>query len=110
MKLFVFGLGILIGVFWIGNDWGDCDFNELKNCCMCVLIMVESVVGLWLLVDILIDLCVQLLVNWIDWVDVIFWMYDYVDYMYGIDDLWLMCYGCGGLILGYVLEEIVWWL
>lgn len=105
MKLIVLGSGTSTGVPRIGNDWGECDPGEPKNRRTRVSILVESNEGKRLLVDTSTDLRQQLLDNWIDSVDAVFWTHDHADHCHGIDDLRVLRYGRSGPIPGFASQQ-----
>lgn len=56
----ILGCGSLGGVLWLGGVWGDCDLDNLKNMCICCLLLIECemVEGkIIVLIDILFDMC-----------------------------------------------------
>ncbi len=107
MKLIMLGCGTSTGVPRVGNDWGHCDPDELRNRRSRVSIMVESKEGKRLLVDTSTDLRQQFLANNIDRIDAVFWTHDHADHCHGIDDLRPLRYGRNGPIPGYAGQETV---
>ncbi|WP_374417969.1 MBL fold metallo-hydrolase [Novosphingobium arvoryzae] len=105
MKLIMLGSGTSTGVPRIGNDWGDCDPAEPRNCRTRASIIVESAAGNRLLVDTSTDCRAQLLANDIDRIDGVFWTHDHADHCHGIDDLRPFRYGRAGPIPGYAVDE-----
>ncbi len=99
------GSGTSTGVPRIGNDWGDCDPAEPRNCRTRASIIVESAAGNRLLVDTSTDCRAQLLANDIDRIDGVFWTHDHADHCHGIDDLRPFRYGRAGPIPGYAVDE-----
>lgn len=86
MKVVILGCGTSSGVPRIGNDWGDCDPNEIRNLRSRASVLIEAD-GYRILVDTGPDLRNQLLANNISRVDAVLYTHDHADHCHGIDDL-----------------------
>ncbi len=86
MKVTVLGSGSSGGVPLIGNYWGECDPNNLKNNRTRVSILV-NINDKNILIDTSPDLRVQALKNNIKEVDSVCWTHAHADHANGIDDL-----------------------
>ncbi len=86
MKVRILGCGTSSGVPRIGNDWGDCDPQDLKNRRTRASILIESE-GERLLVDCGPDLREQLLAADVAALDGVVVTHDHADHCHGIDDL-----------------------
>lgn len=86
MKVTILGSGSSGGVPLIGNYWGNCDPNNIKNNRTRVSIVV-SINDNNLLFDTSPDLRVQSIKNNINNIDAVFWTHSHADHANGIDDL-----------------------
>ena len=86
MRIRILGCGTSSGVPRIGNDWGDCDPNELRNQRTRSSILIESD-GERLLVDCGPDLREQLLAAEVVKLEGVIVTHDHADHCHGIDDL-----------------------
>jgi phosphoribosyl 1,2-cyclic phosphate phosphodiesterase len=86
MKVRILGSGTSSGVPRIGNDWGACDPNELRNRRTRVSILVETTTTR-ILVDTGPDMREQLLAADVAKIDAVIWTHDHADHTHGIDDL-----------------------
>jgi phosphoribosyl 1,2-cyclic phosphate phosphodiesterase len=88
----ILGCGSSGGVPRIGNDWGICDPNEIRNRRRRCALLIEA----WqdgiseptrVLIDTGVDLREQLLDAKVDRVDAVFYTHEHADHTHGIDDL-----------------------
>lgn len=88
----ILGCGSSGGVPRIGNDWGICDPNEIRNRRRRCALLIEA----WqdgiseptrVLIDTGVDLRGQLLDAKVDRVDAVFYTHEHADHTHGIDDL-----------------------
>ena len=87
MKVTVLGSGSSGGVPLIGNYWGECDPNNIKNTRMRVSVSVELKNGKTIIIDTSPDLRVQALNNKMKNIDAVLWTHAHADHANGIDDL-----------------------
>lgn len=104
LKLTILGSGTSSGVPRIGNDWGTCDPNELKNRRTRVSILVESPTTR-LLIDTSPDMRAQLLAAEVIDIDAILWTHDHADHSHGIDDVRQLFHHRGKPIPGYARPQ-----
>ena len=86
MKVTILGSGSSGGVPLIGNYWGNCDPNNVKNNRTRVSIVV-NINNYDLLFDTSPDLRVQSIKNNINKIDAVLWTHSHADHANGIDDL-----------------------
>jgi phosphoribosyl 1,2-cyclic phosphate phosphodiesterase len=82
----VLGCGTSTGVPKIGNDWGQCDPHEPRNCRLRTSILIESA-GERMLVDCGPDLRQQLLLAEVNRLDGVIVTHAHGDHCHGIDEL-----------------------
>ena len=90
LTLTILGCGSSGGVPRIGNDWGDCDPNELKNRRSRCALLVEKRVDngcTTVLIDAGPDIRNQMLSAGIGHVDAVLFTHSHADHLHGIDDL-----------------------
>jgi len=88
----ILGCGSSGGVPRIGNDWGICDPNEIRNrrrrCSLLIEAWRDGIVEpTRVLIDTGADLREQLLDAEVDRVDAVFYTHEHADHTHGIDDL-----------------------
>lgn len=86
LRFTILGCGTSAGVPRIGNDWGSCDPQNVKNRRTRVSILVQSETTT-ILVDTSPDLREQLLAAGVIAIDAVLWTHDHADHCHGIDDL-----------------------
>ena len=86
MKVRILGCGTSTGVPKIGNEWGLCDPDELRNTRLRTSILVESA-GEHMLVDCGPDLRQQLLAAGVSQLDGVIVTHAHGDHCHGIDEL-----------------------
>jgi phosphoribosyl 1,2-cyclic phosphate phosphodiesterase len=86
VKVRILGCGTSTGVPKIGNEWGQCDPNELRNARLRTSILVEST-GKRMLVDCGPDLRQQLLAAEVNRLDGVIVTHAHGDHCHGIDEL-----------------------
>ena len=109
MKIRILGCGTSTGVPKIGNDWGQCDPNERRNCRLRSSILVESA-GQRILVDCGPDLREQLLAAEVGRLDGVIVTHAHGDHCHGIDELRPVSQAISGPVplhaRGDVLDEL----
>ena len=100
MKVTILGCGTSSGVPRIGNDWGACDPDQLRNARMRSAAVVEAA-GFALLIDTPPDLRSQMLATGVHAIDAVFWTHDHADHCHGIDDLRAVFHARRAPIPGY---------
>jgi phosphoribosyl 1,2-cyclic phosphate phosphodiesterase len=109
LKVRILGCGTSTGVPKIGNDWGQCDPNEPRNCRLRTSILVESA-GARMLVDCGPDLRQQLLAAAVGKLDGVIVTHAHGDHCHGIDELRPVSQAIGGPVPFYgrrnVLDEL----
>lgn len=100
MKVTILGCGTSSGVPRIGNDWGDCDPDEPRNCRRRVSILVNAG-ETTILVDTTPDMRAQLLDAGVSRIDAVIWTHDHADHIHGIDDLRQLFHITGQPVPGY---------
>jgi len=109
LKIRILGCGTSTGVPKIGNDWGQCDPNERRNCRLRSSILVESA-GQRILVDCGPDLREQLLAAEVGRLDGVIVTHAHGDHCHGIDELRPVSQAISGPVplhaRGDVLDEL----
>ncbi len=106
MKLRILGCGTSTGVPKIGNDWGRCDSEELRNRRLRSSIMVESA-GEHILVDCGPDLRQQLLAADINRLAAVIVTHAHGDHCHGIDELRPVAQAMEGPVAMYARADVL---
>ncbi len=104
MKLRILGCGTSFGVPRVGNDWGACDPDDVRNYRRRASILIEHE-GVSILVDTSPDLREQLLLARCTRLDAVIWTHDHADHCHGIDDLRALYHEKGAPLPGYARRE-----
>jgi phosphoribosyl 1,2-cyclic phosphate phosphodiesterase len=103
VKAILLGCGTSGGVPRIGNDWGECDPANPRNCRTRVSVIIEHDAQR-ILVDTSPDLRHQLLREHIGALDAVIWTHDHADHTHGIDDLRALFHRTRQPIAGYAKD------
>jgi phosphoribosyl 1,2-cyclic phosphate phosphodiesterase len=106
LKVRILGCGTSTGVPKIGNDWGQCDPNEPRNCRLRTSILVESA-GARMLVDCGPDLRQQLLAAAVGKLDGVIVTHAHGDHCHGIDELRPVSQAIGGPVPFYGRRNVL---
>ena len=87
MKITILGSGSSGGVPLIGNYWGDCNPNNIRNLRTRVSVLVSLDNNKNILIDTSPDLRMQAINNNIKKIDAVMWTHAHADHANGIDDL-----------------------
>lgn len=104
LRFTILGCGTSSGVPRIGNDWGECDPSNPKNCRTRVSLLVQSETTT-ILVDTSPDMRAQLLAADVVHLDAVLWTHDHADHCHGIDDLRQIFHHRGSPVPGYARRE-----
>jgi phosphoribosyl 1,2-cyclic phosphate phosphodiesterase len=106
VKVRILGCGTSTGVPKIGNEWGQCDPNELRNYRLRTSILVESA-GERMLVDCGPDLRQQLLAADVNRLDGVIVTHAHGDHCHGIDELRPVSQAIGGPVPLHARRDVL---